>query len=130
VLALRFDGLQDWAAGPAWVFTDSDPRSVSYGITVYLTPGCSLEQVAQRLQVKRDEILEGASRTGQVGAMDLLEHAQLEVCVARARLVAAQGLEPDQQRVLRQIAMAHMSGAMRALENARKVTEHEIFGVE
>lgn len=40
-----------------WVFTDPDPRSLSYGITCYFGPGATLEEVRRRFEEKREEAL-------------------------------------------------------------------------
>jgi hypothetical protein len=52
-LGLRFDGLQEWAAGASWAFTDANAHSRTYQITFYTLPGAGLLEVAQRLQEKR-----------------------------------------------------------------------------
>ena len=52
-LGLRFDGLQEWASGDSWAFSDANPQSPTYRITFYTRPGASLQAVARRLREKR-----------------------------------------------------------------------------
>lgn len=60
-LEIRFDGFQQWPAGDCWAFTDNNPRSITWGMTFYMAPGSTLDQVRRRLDEKRQDELEAVA---------------------------------------------------------------------
>ena len=58
-LGISFDGEQDWTPGVPgnvyWAFTQRDRARPGAGITFYVKPGASREEIAQRWQEKKQQ---------------------------------------------------------------------------